>query len=99
MATTKLTRARYTLEFKVEAVRLVKAGQSLRAVAQTLDISPQTLLGWVDKDKQGALTQVKGKVISQEQMELARARSEIARLKMEVDILKKATAYFARDLK
>lgn len=99
MATKKLSRSRYTLEFKLEAVRLAKAGQSLRAVAQTLDISPQTLLGWVDKDKQGTLSQVKGKVITQEQMELARARSEIARLKMEVDILKKATAYFARDLK
>ena len=99
MATTKLSQSRYTLEFKLEAVRLVKAGQSLRAVAHTLDISPQTLLGWVDKDKQGTLAQVKGKVITQEQMELARARSEIARLKMEVDILKKATAYFARDLK
>jgi transposase len=99
MGTIKLTRSRYTLEFKLEAVRLVKAGQSVRAVAQTLDISPQTLLGWVDKDKEGTLSQVKGKVVTQEQMELARARSEIARLKMEVDILKKATAYFARDLK
>ncbi|WP_175964428.1 transposase, partial [Burkholderia pyrrocinia] len=32
----KMTRARYTLEFKLEAVRLVKAGQSVAAVAATL---------------------------------------------------------------
>ncbi len=36
-------RARYTLEFKLEAVRMVKGGQSLAAVAKILDIRPQTL--------------------------------------------------------
>lgn len=99
MASTKLSRARYTLEFKLEAVRLVKAGQSISAVAKTLQVSPQTLITWVEKDKQGTLTLVKGKVVSEEQMELARVRAENARLKMEVEILKKASAYFARDLK
>lgn len=99
MASTKLSRARYTLEFKLEAVRLVKAGQSVSAVAKTLQLSPQTLITWVEKDRQGTLTLVKGKVVTEEQMELARVRAENARLKMEVEILKKASAYFARDLK
>ena len=99
MASTKLSRARYTLEFKLEAVRLVKAGQSISAVAKTLQVSPQTLIAWVKKDKQGTLTLVKGKVVTEEQMELARVRAENTRLKMEVEILKKASAYFARDLK
>lgn len=98
MASTKLSRARYTLEFKLEAVRLVKAGQSISAVAKTLQISPQTLVTWVGKDKDGTLTLVKGKVVTEEQMELARVRAENARLKMEVAILKKASAYFAKDL-
>ena len=99
MASTKLSRARYTLEFKLEAVRLVKAGQSISAVAKTLQVSPQTLITWVERDRQGTLTLVKGKVVTEEQMELARVRAENARLKMEVEILKKASAYFARDLK
>ena len=41
------TRARYTLEFKQEAVRLVKGGQSIAAAARTLCIVEQTLFNWV----------------------------------------------------
>ena len=40
---TKTTRARYTLEFKQEAVRLVEAGQSVAAAARTLGVVEQTL--------------------------------------------------------
>ena len=43
---TKSTRARYTLEFKLEAVRMVKGGQSLAVVSKVLDISGQTLHNW-----------------------------------------------------
>ena len=39
---TKSTRARYTLEFKLEAVRMVKGGQSLAVVSKLLEISGQT---------------------------------------------------------
>jgi transposase len=42
----KTTRARYTLEFKLEAVRLVKAGQSVAAVATTLDVPAQSISHW-----------------------------------------------------
>ena len=38
----KSTRARYTLEFKIKAVRMVKGGQSLAVVSKVLDISGQT---------------------------------------------------------
>ena len=44
---TKTTRARYTLEFKQEAVRLVEGGQSIAAVARTLGVVDQTVLNWV----------------------------------------------------
>ena len=44
---TKTTRARYTLEFKHEAVRLVEGGQSQAAVAKTLGLVEQTLFNWV----------------------------------------------------
>ena len=95
---TKTTRARYTLEFKQEAVRLVEGGQSIAAAARTLGVVDQTLFNWVKAHRQGRLTGADSKPVSAEQMELTRLRAENARLKMERDILKKATAYFAREL-
>lgn len=91
-------RAQYTLEFKQEAVRLVQAGQSIAAVARTLGIVDQTLFNWVKAHRQGRLVGADSKPVSAEQMELTRLRAENTRLKMERDILKKATAYFAREL-
>ncbi len=93
---TKATRARYTLEFKLEAVRLVKGGQSAAATAKILGISEQTLHNWVKADKDGRLVGAGAKPVSPEQMEIARLRAELARVKMERDILGKATAYFAK---
>ena len=91
----KLSRARYTLEFKLEAVRMVKGGQSLAAVSKILNIAAQTLHNWLKADRQGQL-KGQGKLVDAQQMELARLRAENARLKMERDILEKATAYFAK---
>jgi transposase len=88
--TSKAKRAQYTLEFKLEAVRLVKAGQSMAAVAATLGVVEQTLYNWVKADREGKLSGAGAKPVSPEQMELARLRAEVARLKMERDILKKA---------
>jgi transposase len=51
---TKTSRARYTLEFKQEAVRL-ENGQSIAAVARTLGVVDQTLFNWVKAHKQGKL--------------------------------------------
>ncbi len=90
-------RARYTLEYKLEAVRLVKAGQAASVTARVLGISVQTLGNWLRLADKGQLKGVADKPVSQEQMELARLRAELARVKMERDILKKATAYFARE--
>jgi transposase len=86
--TGKAKRAQYTLEFKLEAVRLVKAGQSMAAVAATLGVVEQTLYNWVKADREGKLAGAGAKPVSPEQMELARLRAEVARLKMERDILK-----------
>jgi transposase len=87
---TKATRARYTHEFKLEAVRLVKGGQSM-AAAKILGIAEQTLHNWIKADKQGRLQGAGSKPVSPEQMEIARLRAELARVKMERDILAKAT--------
>ena len=94
---TKTKRARYTLEFKQEAVRLVDGGQSIAAVSRTLGVVEQTLHNWVKADKEGRLTGADTKPVSPEQMEIARLRAELARVKMERDILGKATAYFAKE--
>jgi len=94
---TKTARARYTLEFKQEAVRLVEGGgQSIAAAARTLGVVEQTLFNWVKAQRQGKLTGAEGKAVSAEQMEISRLRAELARVKMERDILEKATAYFAK---
>ena len=90
-------RARYTLEFKLEAVRLVKGGQEASVTARILGVPKQTLSNWVRLAAKGELQGAGERPVSAEQMELARLRAELARVKMERDILKKATAYFAKD--
>jgi transposase len=92
---TKTVRARYTLEFKQEAVRLVQGGQSIAAAARSLGAVDQTLFNWVKAQRAGQLKGADSKVVSAEQMEISRLRAELARVKMERNILGKATAYFA----
>jgi len=96
---TKAMRGRYTLEFKQEAVRLVRSGQSIASVARTVGVVEQTLYNWVKAGRQGKLQGVDSRLVSAEQMELSRLRAELARVKMERDILGKATAYFAKGLR
>ena len=84
------------LEFKQEALKLVDNGQSTAAVARTLGVVAQALFNWVKAQSQGKLKGADSKPVSAEQMEISRLRAELARVKMERDILGKATAYFAR---
>ena len=94
----KLPKQEYTAEFKELAVKRVKDGQSNGVVAKELGLSDQTLRNWVKAYDTGKLSGAGTKVVTAEQMELSRVRAENARLKMEVAILKKATAYFAKDV-
>ena len=93
---TRTSRARYTLEFKQEAVRPVENGQSIASVARFLGVVDQTLFSWVKAYRQGKLTGADSKPVNAEQMEFSRLRAELARVKVQRDILGKATAYFAR---
>ena len=86
---TGMVRARYTLEFKQEAVRLVRGGQTVSSVAKTLGLSDQTLHNWLKAEAAGRLREITGKVVSAEQMEIARLKAELAKTRMERDILKK----------
>ncbi|MBB5060028.1 transposase [Granulicella aggregans] len=92
----KLTRRRYTLAYKQEAVWLVVSGQRVRAAAKALGIVEQTLANWVKADKAGQLRGLGSEQLSAERMENIRLRAELARVTMERDILGKATAYFAK---
>ncbi len=93
----KQVRAQYTQEFRQEAVRQVKAGESIAAVGKMLGVPKATLGKWVrQSDTDGGAAQ-KATSVRPEQMELARLRAENARLRMECDIAKKAAAYFAQD--
>ena len=56
----------------------------------------QTLFNWVKSDQQGKLEGAVSKLVSAEQMEIGRLRAGLARVKMERNILGKATAYFAK---
>ena len=96
----KVTNARslYTLASKLEAVRLVEVGQSVPTTAKILGIPAQSLGNWVRLSKKGQLQGAGDKPVTAEQMELARLRAELSRVKMERDILKKATAYFTPEV-
>jgi transposase len=89
-------RRRFTDEFKAQTVRLVlDEGKSIQAVARDLDLVPSAVGGWV---KQAMADRTHGKtgLTTAEREELARLRKENRILQEERDILKKATAFFAK---
>ena len=94
----KIPRQEYTAEFKELAVKRVRSGQGIAAVARELGLVEQTLRNWVSAAKAGKLNPAGTKAITPEQMELSRVRAENARLRMELEIIKKAAAYFAKDV-
>lgn len=94
----KIPKQEYTAEFKELAVARVKSGQAISVVARDLGLIEQTLRNWVKAADAGKLNGVGGKIVTPEQMELSRLRAENIRLKRECEILKKATAYFAREV-
>jgi transposase len=93
----KIPKQQYTTEFKELAVTRVREGHSVGAVAKELGLIEQTLRNWVKAAAAGTLNGAGATVVTPEQMELSRLRTENVRLKRENEILKKATAYFARD--
>jgi transposase len=94
----KIPKQEFTAEFKELAVKRVRSGQGIAAVARELGLVEQTLRNWVKAAKAGKLHPPGAKAVTPEEMELSRVRAENARLRMENEILKKATAYFAKDV-
>lgn len=87
----------YTEEFKREAVaQVTDRGYSVREVAKRLGISTKSLYDWKTAYHKPEPERQKE---AQQGMELRRLKAELARVTEERDILKKATPYFARDVK
>ena len=95
-----IPQGRYSREFRQEAVKQVIEDKiSCNEVARRLSMAPSTLTYWVKAYKSGKLGEVgkAQKPLTELEMELARTKKELAEVKMERDILKKAAAYFARE--
>ena len=93
----------YTKEFKLEAIRLMEAsGRPPAEIAMQLGIRRNQLYKWKEqlaKRGEAAFTEKRGRPSKEDQSELATLKQENLRLKEEEnEILKKAAAYFARDL-
>lgn len=93
------TRRQFSREFKVEAVKLVtERGVGVSQAARDLDVGETVLRRWMRELSQDPQQAFPGQgVMKPEQAEIDRLRKEVAKLKMERDILKKAAAYFARE--
>jgi transposase len=94
----KIPKQAYTTEFKELAVKRVTDGQAIALVVKELGLSDQTLRNWIKASAEGKLKGAGSKLVTPEAMELSRLRAEVARLKRENEIIKKAAAYFARDV-
>ena len=92
------TRWRFTAEFKAEAVkRLLDGGKGVSEVATELGLSPGQLSAWRNEHLAAGSAEALA-ARKAEQAELQRLKRENKRLEEEVDILKKAAAFFARGI-
>jgi transposase len=95
--TQKRSYKQYPKEFKEEAVALVlEQGYSVPEASKSLGIAANMLYRWKELHEQ----QIQGKVlVEDEREELKRLRKENKELRMEKEILKKASAFFAKEMK
>src|SRR5208337_1178057 len=100
MAKQRIPNGKYTKEFREEAVKLItEGGLSVPEVGRRLSLRPSTIAYWVKAHKSGKLGEV-GKTqrpLTEVEMENYRLKRELAEVKIERDILKKAAAYFAKE--
>jgi transposase len=94
-------RKQFTKEFKAGAVRLVtEQGRTISDAAKSLGISPWTLSRWIKAAKSEGSEAFRGQgQRTAEQQELYELRQRVRQLEEERAILKKAAAYFAKDLR
>jgi len=86
---------RYTEEFKVEATKqITERGHSVQDVSHRLGVSCYSLYAWLKKYDNGPRQSPK---VDDQAAEIKHLRAELKRVTEERDILKKATAYFAKE--
>lgn len=94
------TRNSYTHEFKLEAIKLVlEQGRKVAEVTASLNIGKSTLEKWIKqyKDELKGISPSSGKALTEEQRRIQELERENRQLKIERDILKKASALLALD--
>ncbi len=96
----KRKRRSFTDEYKAEVVELIrKSGKSIGAVARELDLTETAVRAWVHQAEVDAGRGPAGALTTAESEELAQLRKRVKTLEMEREILKKATAFFAKESK
>ncbi len=94
-----MTRRTYSREFKAEAVKLItERGVAVAQASRDLDVGESVLRRWVREQGAAPATAFPGHgQLRGDAAEVAALRKEVARLKAERDILKRAAAFFARE--
>jgi transposase-like protein len=96
-AKSKGKRRSFSPEFKSEAVKLAQSpGQSIAIVAKDLGITESNLRNWIRQEAVDAGNGPAGALTTAEKQELAALRRENKELRMEREILRKATVFFAK---
>ena len=91
-------RRSFTPEFKAEIVELCQRGdRSAGQVARDFDLTETAMREWVRQAERDAGTRVDGGLTSAERQELTELRRECRRLREDVEILKRATVFFAKE--
>jgi transposase len=91
-------RRAFTPEFKAEIVELCQRGdRSVGQVARDFDLTETAVREWVKQAERDVGTRQDGGLTSSERRELAQLRAENRRLREDVEILKRATAFFAKE--
>ena len=95
---TKKKRRHFTPEYKAEVVRLVRTGgKTAGQVARDLDLTETSVRAWIRQADIDSGKGPAGALTTAEREELAALKREVKTLRMERDILKKATAFFAKE--
>ncbi len=91
-------RRAFSAEYKAEVVKLVRDGdKSIGQVCRELDLTESAVRKWVAQGEVDAGRGPSGMLTSEEHEELRRLRREITQLRMEREVLKKATAFFVKE--
>lgn len=95
----KQKRRRFTPEYKAEVVTLVrKGGKTAGQAARDLDLTETSVRAWVRRAEVDEGKGPAGALTTGEREELAALKREVKTLRLERDILKKATAFFAKEM-